>query len=1455
MQVSSGSGSGKLRPRSEKQKISTSSKKKTRKPGMRILQWNTGGTLTKVEAFGDAIAHLVQHDYDLVVISEQARTERIGASRPLTKLMRTAAQQQFWVAEGNRTAIIGRTATVTLIKELELKKTPRLFATAVEIEHQGMRGVAAALYAPPVKGARQRTCANSANCLGCELARTAAQLRQHGDIWLMAGDINVYVKQWHPGEENGQLTTPQGAHVIESYRGAALRHVMLDGLCTYMQNPQRERKYMQAHFAALDTAHFDEALPRHALTFVKAHKAWTAPLRGDGHKPIELHFVLPDMQRNKKEKFPRVLEWRTNISGSRRKQFHDALTEHVEQQNIAVDKLNVQQLTTLLQDVAKKLKFMRKVNVAVKKQLSKEQIRKRLQSLTQLVNVDKPAGFLFTFAKKLQENERMENIDIVALGIKQRDNAVKAQQFAKKLAALAAAPKSTAFLRNAKRRIDAACRDMSFAAYNAPYQMQELIDTITNADDTSSPGTDGIPYDMLLAPAALEALLRIMNDSWEMARIEQCVRDALIVPISKGKGDASLDSFRPVSLLTTISKLMEGMVRARLVHQLECMQKLSDGQYGARPNRGAPTLTLTLTQFIHNAWAQGRDVLLVALDFSKAFDSIPAELILNELVTMGIKGRMLRWIRALLHNRRGRVKVGNKTSPWFSYKRGTPQGACISSLLFIIGVDAAVRLLQRIVFKGLALCYVDDMHAAVALPRANKGSKQQRAAELEERNARLNTVQTAIYEIQGWARERGMQLNAKKCEWMLFTPAKRTRAAKDIQLFLKSPEFGGKPKSIPRKTVVRVLGVHYDEHLTFNAHIDALLAKAKRRISALEFLTSVCIRRNVWVDTWIIHFLLKMWIRPLFEFATAAWCGTTSTRLNQIHKFEYKLLRKASNHWAEKFCPSHHAMLEAVGLETMDARRAKFTARELCRVAAMNGTAAQQQLTEWQQLMMQRTSVEQRRAHWTSFKHPLYTHEAGQRSAPPVCMRSNAKQSPIEIMLGTGLALGYLNLGSDGMPKFCEPMEQLNTKWLVSTPPWSPSQKLYTMDFVCNTDFPVLGSAGMRSAAQVAAAKQYTANVFAEFLAAHDGENVVVICSDGAANAAIDGGAAGAGVAVSKPSRATQHTRLEDLEIDSTEHIPCGRLASNTDTELVGLCRGAQAAAKCDDTVRAVLLMSDSQVAVKHVANEYDIACSNATKLALKHALEGACRRVTLHVAWEPGHVGQALNEAADVAAKVALAKAKRTGECAEEFRAPFSTMRRVIGRRIERAKTKWWVAKRSNQTNYIKAFLLRETGTFRKCHDALRSCGAQKWQQQTAHQIRTGNVHPIPGAYVRKQGALWCKACDTCINQGQQQFAEHQMWSCTAHQAARRALHARARKEVSLPVPRRHASAMQALRERLLNNENMDVKRLIVLQDGVPQSTTLGVAAALTDALAQYWKAIGYDKVALAYPVHPDKI
>ena len=210
---------------------------------------------------------------------------------------------------------------------------------------------------------------------------------------------------------------------------------------------------------------------------------------------------------------------------------------------------------------------------------------------------------------------------------------------------------------------------------------------LSNLSPSKATGPDGIPAYLLkrCSEVIAPSLTALFELSLQQGVFPSEWKAANVMPIPK-KGDThEVTNYRPVSLLSQVSKVLERLIFSQVSSFVE--NSLYDLQHGFRCKRSCVTQLLSVLHDLGRTLDSGKETDLIYLDFAKAFDSVSHSKLLFKLKSFGISGPLLNWFADYLRDRKQCVIVEGASSSFLNVTSGVPQGSVIGPLLFILYVN------------------------------------------------------------------------------------------------------------------------------------------------------------------------------------------------------------------------------------------------------------------------------------------------------------------------------------------------------------------------------------------------------------------------------------------------------------------------------------------------------------------------------------------------------------------------------------------------------------------------------------------------------------------------------------------------------------------------------------------------------------------------------------------------
>ena len=164
-------------------------------------------------------------------------------------------------------------------------------------------------------------------------------------------------------------------------------------------------------------------------------------------------------------------------------------------------------------------------------------------------------------------------------------------------------------------------------------------------------------------------------------------KQAFVTPIHKKGERCKAENYCPISLTSTIGKILESIIRDQIYQHLTTNDLLVHNQHGFISGRSCTTQLFHAMDYWTSSLDNNIPVDILYLDFRKAFDTVPHCRLFIKLAAYGIRGKLLDWIKSFLTNRQQKVVLNGASSEWSRVYSGVPQGSILGLLLFNIYVN------------------------------------------------------------------------------------------------------------------------------------------------------------------------------------------------------------------------------------------------------------------------------------------------------------------------------------------------------------------------------------------------------------------------------------------------------------------------------------------------------------------------------------------------------------------------------------------------------------------------------------------------------------------------------------------------------------------------------------------------------------------------------------------------
>ena len=402
-------------------------------------------------------------------------------------------------------------------------------------------------------------------------------------------------------------------------------------------------------------------------------------------------------------------------------------------------------------------------------------------------------------------------------------------------------------------------RNEHFLPFNKVYA-RDIIEVCKLMTPKTSMDPHGLKQSIILDDAEILApiLCHLVNSSMKAGKCPQNSKLAKVIPVYIQKGSKHLyTNYRPISLLSTFSKIMERLIYDKLFDFLVRYDILFESQFGFRKGHNTTHATLDFVRTIEDALEKGEYAVGVFCDLSKAFDTIDHDILLAKLDHYGIRGCMLEWLKSYLNSRQQYVEFNGCKSNASFITTGVPQGSILGPLLFII--------------------YINDLPCCTKLHTVKFADDSNFVIKGKDLPSLSETLNIELRNVDEFFKANKLKLNAKKTKLVCFRRKGRDVNLDDYPVYLDNEKLDFEEETT-------FLGMRLDSHLTWDKHCQHVANTISKNNGVLS-------RAKKLLPTSSLRLLYNSLILPHLQYGLAAWGGCSGQNKKRIINIQKRAIR------------------------------------------------------------------------------------------------------------------------------------------------------------------------------------------------------------------------------------------------------------------------------------------------------------------------------------------------------------------------------------------------------------------------------------------------------------------------------------------------------------------------------------------------------------------------------------
>jgi hypothetical protein len=357
-------------------------------------------------------------------------------------------------------------------------------------------------------------------------------------------------------------------------------------------------------------------------------------------------------------------------------------------------------------------------------------------------------------------------------------------------------------------------------------------------------------------------LSHIFNQSLVSGIVPSILKIAKVIPTFKAGDNHTFSNYRPISILPSISKILEKIVYARLHDYIDKNTILSPHQYGFRPNRSTVMAINDLYSKITEHLDNKHHTIGLFLDLSKAFDTLDHEILLSKLNSYGIRGLANKWVENYLTGRKQYVNFNQHSSSLSKITCGVPQGSILGPLLFLIYINDLP-------------CCSKSSHFIIFADDTNIIFSHKDSVNLEI------LINNELHKISNWFKLNKLSLNIDKTNFMIFKNKHSNKP--DIPFTVKIDK-----KDIQKVNTTKFLGILIDNNLSWKSHTSHIT-------KIISKYNGIIRKVRPYLPAGSLQTLYNTFILPYLSYCALIWADKNNSNLDSVFIMQKKAIRTCTN--------------------------------------------------------------------------------------------------------------------------------------------------------------------------------------------------------------------------------------------------------------------------------------------------------------------------------------------------------------------------------------------------------------------------------------------------------------------------------------------------------------------------------------------------------------------------------